>query len=87
MESRPDRKLLNRRHIGLGAALTAAVFVFFSVVLRPFTFAPEPWIAQLQASFTALPITGIFWLAYHMFMVVLIDQRQRKREDGPGDEN
>lgn len=81
MENAPYQKLLSKGHIVLGLILTVAVFVFFSIMLRPFTFSPDPLIAQVQASFTALPISCVFWFAYHMFMVVLIDQRKRKRSE------
>jgi len=51
-----------------------------SFLLRPFTFSTDPVIAQLQACFTAIPISATFWFAYHMFMLVLIDQRKRNRD-------
>jgi hypothetical protein len=49
-----------------------------SWLLIPFTFSPDPLVALLQACFTAIPITAVFWFAYHMFMVVLIDQKKQK---------
>jgi len=75
------QKLLNKFHIGLGAALTTGFFIFMSIMLRPFTFSADPLIAQLQACFTAVPISGAFWFAYHMFMIVLVDQRNQKKSD------
>jgi preprotein translocase subunit YajC len=50
-----------------------------SYLLVPFTFSPDPTIAQLQACLTAVPITAVFWFAYHMFMVVLMDQKKQKQ--------
>lgn len=78
MDNAPYQKLLNKGHLALGAILTLGVFILMSILLRPFTFSPDPLIAQLQACFTAIPITAVFWFAYHMFMLVLIDQRKRK---------
>jgi hypothetical protein len=72
------QKLLTKTHIALGAVLTLGVFLLMSVLLRPFTFSSDPLVMQLQASFAAIPIATTFWFAYHMFMLVLVDQRKRK---------
>jgi hypothetical protein len=79
MENAPYQKLLTKGHIALGAILTLGVFVMMSVLLRPFTFSTDPIIAQLQACFTAIPISATFWFAYNMFMLVLVDQRKRNK--------
>lgn len=80
MDNAPYQKLLTKGHIALGVILTIGVFILMSILLRPFTFSPDPLIAQLQACFTAVPITAVFWFAYHMFMIVLVDQRKQKSE-------
>lgn len=77
MDDRPDQKLLTKGHHLLAASLAVAVFLLMSLLLRPFTFSPQPVIAQLQASLAALPIACVFWFACNMFMVVLVDQRRR----------
>lgn len=51
-----------------------------SILLRPFTFSTDPVVAQLQACFTAIPISATFWFACNMFMIVLIDQRKRNQK-------
>lgn len=79
MKSLPYQKLLSPIHLLLGVVLSFAVFGLMSVLLRPFTFSTDPLIAQLQACFTAVPITAVFWFAYHMFMIVLIDQLKNKK--------
>ena len=79
MDNVPYQKLLTKTHLLIGAVLTALFFVLMSVLLRPFTFSTDPLIAQAQASFTAVPIAAVFWFAYHMFMVVLIDQKKQKQ--------
>ncbi|MGJ8639135.1 MAG: hypothetical protein ACSHYA_07045 [Opitutaceae bacterium] len=81
MEKAPYQKLLTKGHIALGIVLSIVVFILLSWLMRPFTFSPDPLIAQLQACFTAIPITAVFWFAYHMFMIVLIDQRKQKSEE------
>ncbi len=79
MEHPTYQKLLTKAHLLLGAVLTLLVFIMMSYLLRPFTFSPDPLIAQAQACFTAIPITAVFWFAYHMFMVVLVDQKKQKQ--------
>lgn len=80
MENAPYQKLLTKGHIVLGIVLSIVVFILLSWLMRPFTFSPDPVIMQLQACFTAIPITAVFWFAYHMFMIVLVDQRKQKNE-------
>ena len=80
MDNSAHQKLLNKFHIALGAILTIGFFILMSVVLRPFTFSTDPLIAQLQACFAAIPISATFWFAYHMFMIVLVDQRNQKKK-------
>jgi len=79
MENAPYQKLLTKSHILIGAVLSVGFFIMMSILLVPFTFSPDPLIAQLQACLTAAPITAVFWFAYHMFMVVLIDQKKQKK--------
>jgi hypothetical protein len=79
MENAPYQKLLNKSHLAIGSILTLGVFIFMSFLLRPFTFSADPTIAQLQACFTAIPISATFWFAIHMFMIVFVDQRNRSK--------
>lgn len=80
MDAAPYQKLLSKTHIFIGVVLSLLVFIMMSYLLRPFTFSQDPLIAQAQACFTAIPITAVFWFAYHMFMLVLVDQRKRNKE-------
>ena len=50
-----------------------------SILLVPFTFSTSTLIAQVQACLTAVPITTVFWFAYNMFMLVLLDQKKQKK--------
>jgi Na+/phosphate symporter len=74
------QKLLTKTHLLIGAVLTFVFFGFMSVVLLPFTFSENALIAQAQACFTAVPIAAVFWFSYHMFMIVLVDQKKRKKQ-------
>ena len=80
MEPVPYQKLLSKTHIFIGVVLSLLIFILMSYLLRPFTFSQDPLIAQAQACFTAIPITAVFWFAYHMFMLVLVDQRKRNKK-------
>ena len=73
------QKLLNPKHHVIANVLTLGFYVFMAIILRPFTFSPEPMIAKLQACFAAVPVAATFWFAIYMFLVVLMDQlKQRK---------
>ena len=75
------QKLLSKTQILIGIILSIGVFVLMSIILKPFTFSPDPTIAQIQACFAAVPIATTFWFACNMFMLVLSDQMKRKKED------
>lgn len=78
MEDAPYQKLLTKTHLLIGVVLTLAFYAMMSLLLVPFTFSDNALIAQGQACLTAVPIAAVFWFAYHMFMVVLIDQKKQK---------
>jgi hypothetical protein len=80
MDNAPYQKLLTKGHIALGSILTLGVFILMSYLLLPFTFSTDPTVAQLQACFTAIPISATFWFACNMFLLVLIDQRKQKQK-------
>lgn len=79
MDNTPYQKLLTPVHHIIGLILTFLVFVMMSILLVPFTFSNNALIAQGQACLTATPITAVFWFAYNMFMVVLLDQKKQKK--------
>lgn len=73
------QKLLTKGQIALGVITSVLVFIFMSIMLVPYTFSPNPVIAQLQACFAATPIATTFWFSINMFMIVLADQKKQKR--------
>jgi hypothetical protein len=79
METKTYQKLLGKSQIALGVILSLAFYAFMSVTLVPYTFSPDPKIAQLQACFAAVPVSTTFWFAVNMFMIVLADQRKQKQ--------
>ena len=80
MKNAAYQKLLSKGQIALGVVLSLAFYVFMSVILVPYTFSPEPAIAQLQACFAAIPVATTFWFAINMFLIVLADQRKQQKE-------
>ena len=74
------QKLLSKTQIIIGILLSIGVFILMSIILKPFTFSPDPTIAQIQACFAAVPVATTFWFACNMFMIVLSDQIKRKKE-------
>lgn len=79
MDNTPYQKFLTPVHHIIGLILTLLVFIFMSILLVPFTFSTSTLIAQVQACLTAVPITTVFWFAYNMFMLVLLDQKKQKK--------
>ena len=79
MDNTPYQKLLRPVHHIIGLMLTILVFILMSILLVPFTFSTNALIAQGQACLTATPITAVFWFAYNMFMLVLLDQKKQKK--------
>ena len=73
------QKLLNPIHHVIANALALGFYIFMAITLRPFTFSPDPMIAQLQACFAAVPVTATFWFATYMFLVVLMDQLKQRQ--------
>lgn len=73
------QKLLNPVHHLIANGLTFGFYAFMCVILRPYTFSPEPLIAQIQACFAAVPVAATFWFATYMFLVVLMDQLKQAK--------
>ena len=73
------QKLLTKGQIAFGVLASIAVFIFMSLILLPYTFSPNPFWAQVQASFAAIPIATTFWFSINMFMIVLADQKKQKK--------
>ncbi len=71
-------KLTSPKTILFDLVLTGLFFVVMTYLLRPFVPAQTPAVIWFFAGFTALPLTGVFWLATQMFRVTLTDQLRRE---------
>lgn len=76
-----QEKLTSPKTILFDLVLTGIFFLFMTSMLRPFVPAQTPAIIWFFAAFTALPLTGVFWLASQMFRVTLTDQLRRKKAE------
>jgi hypothetical protein len=74
-------KLTSSKTILFDLFLTGIFFLFMTSMLRSFVPAQTPILVWLFAAFTALPLTGVFWLASQMFRVTLTDQLRRKKAE------
>ena len=75
---RSYQKLLTPVNHIVANVLTLVFYGFMAFALRPFTFSPDPLVAQAQAAFTAVPVAATFWFAIYMFLVVLKDQQKQR---------
>ena len=60
--------------------LALVFWVCFTRLLLPFVPAETPGMQYLFSGFTAACLTGVFFVASHMFMLVLQENRKAKRE-------
>ncbi len=72
-------KLTSSKTILFDLFLTGLFFLFMTYMLRPFVPAQTPAYVWGFAAFTAIPLTGVFWLASQMFRVTLTDQLRRNK--------
>lgn len=63
-------------NVVLDSALVLAAFVVFFFVARSHVPSEDPLMINLVGAFTAACMSGVFWLAWQMFRVVLRGQRE-----------
>jgi hypothetical protein len=71
---------IGKKFIGLSIVLSLLFWAAFTRMLLPFVPAESPGWAYFFSAFTALCLTGVFYLATHMFQLVLQEQRKARRE-------
>ena len=82
MTSNNPQPLVSRKALIINHILTLAVFLLFTYLLRdnvPLSEEQDPIYALAWGGFSAACLSGVFWLACHMFTVVLVDARRRKK--------
>jgi hypothetical protein len=80
MEQDHYREFVGRKFIGLSIVLALVFWACFTRLLLPFVPAESPSWQYFFAGLTALCLTGVFYLAAHMFQLVLQEHRKARRE-------
>ena len=75
-------EFIGKKFIGLSIVLALVFWACFTRMLLPFVPAETASAQYLFAGFTALCLTGVFYLATHMFQLVLQEHRKARRERG-----
>jgi len=74
------KEFVGKKHIGLSIVLALVFWVCFTRLLLPFVPAETPSMRYLFSGFTATCLTGVFYIAVHMFILVLQENRKAKRD-------
>lgn len=75
-------EFIGKKHVGLSIVLSLVFWVCFTRLLLPFVPVESPSWAYFFSGFTALCLTGVFYVASQMFLLVLQEQRKARRERG-----
>lgn len=73
-------EFISKRFVGLSILLSLVFWGVFTWLLIPFVPAETPLYQYGFAAFTAACLTGVFYVATHMFQLVLQEQRKARRE-------
>ena len=73
-------EFIGKKFVGLSVVLALVFWACFTRLLLPFVPAETPTTAYFFAGFTAICLTGVFFVATHMFQLVLQEHRKAKRE-------
>lgn len=75
------KELISRKGIVVDLVLTALWLTFFSWILRPYVPAQSEVFVTGFSIYTAVCLTGVFWLALSMFRIVFVDHQLSKQEE------
>ena len=73
-------EFIGKKFVGLSIVLALVFWACFTRMLLPFVPADTQPAQYFFAGFTALCLTGVFYVATHMFQLVLQEQRKARRE-------
>lgn len=73
-------EFIGKKFLGLSIVLSLVFWASFTRLLLPFVPAETPGWAYFFSGFTAFCLTGVFFLAVHMFQLVLQEHRKARRE-------
>ena len=73
------KEFVGKKQVGLTIVLALVFWVCFTRLLLPFVPAETPGMRYLFSGFTAACLTGVFFVASHMFILVLQESRKARR--------
>lgn len=73
---------ISKKYVGLSIVMALVFWACFTRMLLPFVPVDNPSWAYFFSGFTALCLTGVFYMASHMFRLVLQEHRKAQRERG-----
>lgn len=71
-----------KRFLGVSIILTLIFWAVFTRLLLPFVPTESPGFAYAFAAFTAACLSGVFFLATHMFQLVRAEHTKARRSRG-----
>jgi len=71
--------LIGKKFIGLSILLTGLFWAVFTWLLIPFVPAETPTLQYVFSGYTSACLTGVFFLALHMFRVVKVEHSNARR--------
>ena len=74
------KEYIGKKFIGLSVVLALVFWACFTRLLLPFVPADTPSVQYAVAGFTAFCLTGVFYMATHMFQLVRQEHRKARRE-------
>lgn len=72
------REFISKKHVLISVVLSLIFWVAFTRMLLPFVPAQSLTWQYIWSGFTALCMTGVFYVAVHMFMLVAGAQRSTR---------
>ena len=73
------QEFIGKKSVGLSVVLALVFWACFTRLLLPFVPAETPGGRYFFAAFTATCLTGVFFVASQMFMLVLQEHRKARR--------
>lgn len=73
------QEYIGKKFIGVSIILAFVFWAVFTRLLLPFVPVDDPMWAYFWSGFTALCLTGTFYIATHMFRLVLQEHRKAQR--------
>jgi carbonic anhydrase len=80
--SSPVKSSISVSRIVTDLTLVGASFVFWTFMLRPFVPLTDPVWIWVGSAYTAICMSGVTWLAFHMFRTVYKHEQEKKRAAG-----